>query len=73
MLETQGDLVLVSFRIDLPRVSAAFVGLLVLGVVLVMSPSAAAAAPAALQEARWLLPAAVGLLLGVRSGVRTAR
>ncbi|MER6142356.1 hypothetical protein ABT174_20300 [Streptomyces sparsogenes] len=60
-----------SFRIDLPCVSVAFVALLVLGVVLVMSPSPVAAA--ALQEADWLLPATACLLLGARPGARTAR
>ncbi|WP_263171320.1 hypothetical protein [Streptomyces sp. SCSIO ZS0520] len=54
---------LVDFRIDLPCMSVAFVATLVLGIVLVMSPSVQAAV---LQEGGWLLPAAACLLTAVR-------
>ncbi|MGW2367782.1 hypothetical protein ACWCZ5_19640 [Streptomyces sp. NPDC001667] len=60
---------LVDFRIDLPCTSVAFVATLVLGVVLVMSPSARTAV---LQE-EWLLPAVTSLLVGVRPGERGQR
>ncbi|RSS82806.1 hypothetical protein [Streptomyces sp. WAC06614] len=53
---------LVNFRMDLPCTSVAFVATLVLGIVLVMSPAARAAA---LQE-EWLLPAAACLLIAGR-------
>ncbi|MGW4759962.1 hypothetical protein [Streptomyces chartreusis] len=49
--------------------SVAFVATLVLGVVLVMSPSAQ---KAVLQE-EWLLPAVACLLIGVRPGERGQR
>ncbi|MGW1605578.1 hypothetical protein [Streptomyces eurythermus] len=54
----------VNFRIDLPCVSVAFVATLVLGIVLVMSPSVRLAA---LQE-EWLLPAVACLLIAGRPG-----
>ncbi|MCW5251594.1 MULTISPECIES: hypothetical protein [unclassified Streptomyces] len=57
---------LVRFRIDLPCMSVAFVATLVLGVVLVMTPSARTAV---LQE-EWLLPVAACLLVGVRQAPR---
>ncbi|MEU7560308.1 hypothetical protein [Streptomyces eurythermus] len=52
----------VNFRIDLPSMSVAFVATLVLGIVLVMSPSVQLAA---LQE-EWLLPAVACLLVAGR-------
>ncbi|MER7468333.1 hypothetical protein [Streptomyces sp. NPDC097981] len=61
---------LVDFRIDLPCMSVAFVAMLVLGVVLVMYPSAQAAI---LQEGDWLLPAAACLLAAARPGERGQR
>lgn len=60
---------LVDLRIDLPCMSVAFVAMLVLGVVLVMSPSAQMAV---LRE-EWLLPAVACLLIGVRPSERGQR
>lgn len=60
---------LVKFRIDPPCMSVAFVATLVLGIVLVMSPSAQVAA---LQE-EWLLPAVACLLIAGRPGERGHR
>ncbi|MFE4956170.1 hypothetical protein ACFRCW_19205 [Streptomyces sp. NPDC056653] len=60
---------LVNFRIDLPCMSVAFVATLVLGIVLVMSPSAQAAV---LQE-EWLAPAVACLLVAVRPSDRGRR
>ncbi|MGW4026319.1 hypothetical protein [Streptomyces sp. NPDC005009] len=57
---------LVNFRINLPCTSVAFVAMLVLGIVLVMSPSAQATV---LQE-EWLLPAAACLLIAGQPGKR---
>ena len=66
---------LVNFSIDLSCRSVAFVATLVLGVVLVMSPSvplsAQVPAPLAVLQEEWLLPTVAWLLLGVRPGVRS--
>ncbi|MER7910666.1 MULTISPECIES: hypothetical protein [unclassified Streptomyces] len=55
----------VDLRIDLPVKSAAFVAALVLGIVLVFSPAAGAAAP---EEAWLLLGALAALGTGARGG-----
>lgn len=69
LLKHKETLVLVNFRIDLPCMSVAFVATLVLGVVLVMSPSAQLVVP----QEEWLLPAVACLLIGVRPGERGQR
>jgi hypothetical protein len=60
----------VDCRIDLPGMSAAFVAVLVLGIVLVMCP---AAQGAVLQDGGWLLPAAALLAAGTRTTGRRGR
>ncbi|MER7338632.1 hypothetical protein ABT403_12350 [Streptomyces sp. NPDC000075] len=60
---------LVNFRIDLPCMSVAFVATLVLGIVLVMSPSAQVAA----LQGEWPLPALACLLIAGRPGGRGRR
>ncbi|MFC1232717.1 MULTISPECIES: hypothetical protein [Streptomyces] len=59
----------VDFRIDLPCLSAAFVAALVLGIVLIMSPTA----QTAVLEEGWLLPAAACLLAVRQPGERKQR
>lgn len=54
----------VDCRIDLPAASLAFVALLVLGIVLITSPSAQAVL---LQDGSWFLPAVACLMVGARS------
>lgn len=70
LLKHKETLVFVNVRIDLPCMSVAFVATLVLGIVLVMSPSAQ---EAILQEGAWLLPAAAFLLTAVRHRERGQR
>ncbi|MFJ8719515.1 hypothetical protein ACIRD9_41185 [Streptomyces violaceus] len=60
---------LVDFRIDLPRMSVAFVATLVVGIVLVMSPSTQVPV---LQE-EWLLPAIACLLIAGQPNKREHR
>ncbi|MFE7566094.1 hypothetical protein ACFU76_03880 [Streptomyces sp. NPDC057539] len=60
---------LIKLSIDLPCMSVAFVATLVLGIVLVMSPSAQVAA---LQE-EWLLPAVACFLFAARPSERGQR
>ncbi|WFB82570.1 MULTISPECIES: hypothetical protein [Streptomyces] len=66
LLKHKEILVFVNFRIDLPCMSVAFVATLVLGILLVMSPSAQVAA----LQGEWLLPAVACLLIAGRPAPR---